>query len=76
MCPALLLVRTHKEIVGLWTHSPMLEELDQIPKLPMNIATDRHWCINMLHVRLLHKDFSSFETQVLHLRFGDGLASL
>lgn len=54
----------------------MLKQLQQVEELAVYVSTYGDWGIDMLHVGLFHEDLSRFKTELFHLRFGDGLASL
>ncbi len=69
-------VLTHEEVVGIGAHAAVLEELEQVVELPVDVAADRHWRVDMLHVGLLHEDLARLEAQVTDLLFGDLLALL
>mmetsp|Transcript_111600 Transcript_111600/g.326405 ORF Transcript_111600/g.326405 Transcript_111600/m.326405 type:complete len:216 (-) Transcript_111600:149-796(-) len=57
----------HEEVIGIRAVSANLEEFHQVIELAVNVAADRHWRINSLHVALLHEDLARFCAQSLDL---------
>jgi hypothetical protein len=46
-------VVAEEDVTFLWNLSSLSEELQQIPELAMDIATNSYWSLYWLHVRLL-----------------------
>ncbi len=53
---------TKEKIVGIWTESSNLKDLDQVEELAVNIPHNGNGCLNMYNVALLHQELLGFGT--------------
>ena len=68
------LVTHHEDIAGL-RHLPSLtKDLNDIPELPVDIATDSHGTLHKVDVALFQKQISNARAEELHLSFWQVLA--
>lgn len=57
---------THEQVVCVWAVAADPEQLQQIEKLSVNVATDSNRAPNWLHVAFLHQNLLGFFTQGLY----------
>lgn len=57
-----------KQVVGIRAHAAHTEQLHEIVKLAVNVATDGHGRVHALDVGLLDENVARLRTELLHLR--------
>lgn len=60
-------VVAHKEVVCCWNVTSNSEQLHQIVKLPVHVATHCDWARDSLYIGLFHQHFPAFFCECFHL---------
>ena len=66
----------HENVARLRAIAAGVEELEQVVKLPVNVATNGDWALHWLHGALLEHEVLHVLAQVLQVELGQQLALL
>lgn len=68
------MITHHEDITRIWNFTALSEDLQDVPKLPVNVPADCHGGLHSVHIGLFEQNVPDAGTQRFHLSFWEVLA--